>query len=83
MAVNVKDLCGNSGNRFEKINTRRNFQKIRSYLIYLVSSCFLCGYFPYPLRFERFPLTQIFTIFSFLVETRDKGNRLNRNGSGK
>ena len=26
MAVNIKYLNGNSGNRFEKINTRRNFQ---------------------------------------------------------
>ena len=30
-------------------------------LIYLVCSCFLCGYFPDPLRFKLFPL----------VETRD------------
>ena len=26
MAVNIKDLYGNSGNRFEKINTSMNFQ---------------------------------------------------------
>ena len=26
MAVNIKDLYGNSRNRFEKINTRMNFQ---------------------------------------------------------
>ena len=68
MAVNIKDLYGNSGNRFEKINTRRNFQKNTVYLIYLVSSCFLCGYFPDPLRFKRFPLSRVFTPFSLLVE---------------
>ena len=42
----LKDLPKNSSNRFEKINTRMNFQKNTLYLVYLVSSCFLCGYFP-------------------------------------
>ena len=60
MAVNIKELCGNSGNRFEKFNTRGNFQKNTLYIIYLVSSCFLCGYFPYPLRFKRFPLSRVY-----------------------
>ena len=32
MAVNKKDLYGNPGNRFEKINTRRNFEKNTLYL---------------------------------------------------
>ena len=42
IAVNITDLGGNSGNRFEKINTRRKIQQNTFYLIYLVSSCFLC-----------------------------------------
>ena len=33
MAINVlKDLYGNSGNRFEKINTHRNFQSLSDFL---------------------------------------------------
>ena len=54
MAVIIKDLYGNLGNRFENMNTRMNFQsKNALYLVYLVSSCFLCGYFPDPFRFKR------------------------------
>ena len=54
MADIIKDLYGNSGNRFENMNTRMNFQsKNALYLVYLVSSCFLCGYFPDPLPFKR------------------------------
>ena len=60
MAVNIKELYENSGNRFEKFNTRGNFQKNTLYRIYLVSSCFLCGYFPYPLRFKRYPLSRVY-----------------------
>ena len=59
MAVIIKDLYGNSGNRFENTNTRMNFQWNTLYLIYLVSSCFLCGYFPDQLRFKRFPLSRV------------------------
>ena len=40
---------GNHLNRFEKIDTGMNFQYVTLYLVYLVSSCFLCGYFPDPL----------------------------------
>ena len=39
MAVNIKDLYGNSGNRFEKMSTHMNFQKNTLYLSYLLSSC--------------------------------------------
>ena len=60
MAVNIKELYENSGNRFEKFNTSGNFPKNILYLIYLVSSCFLYGYFPDPLRFKRFPLSRVY-----------------------
>ena len=39
-------LYKGSGNRFEKINTGMNSQYVTLCLVYLVSSCFLCGYFP-------------------------------------
>ena len=42
-------LYKGSGNRFEKINTGMNSQYVTLYLVYLVSSCFLCGYFRDPL----------------------------------
>ena len=60
MDVNIKELYENSCNRFEKFNTSGNFPKNILYLIYLVSFCFLCVYFPYPLRFKRFPLSRVY-----------------------
>ena len=48
MAVNIKDLYGNSGKRFQKINTRYNFQYNTPFFIYF-ACCLLCGYFPNPL----------------------------------
>ena len=45
MAVNIKDLYGNSGNRFNNILTE-NFNKKRFTFNYLMYSCFLCVFFP-------------------------------------
>ena len=52
IAMNIKDLYGNSGNRFKKINTRRNFSKKHFVLLTWFCSCFLCVYFPDPLQFK-------------------------------
>ena len=51
---------GKTGNRFKKINTPWKFQLNTLYLIYLVYSCLLSGYFPHQLRFKRFPLPPSF-----------------------
>ena len=45
-----KDLCGNSGNKYS-----HEFSRKYALPCLLVSSCFLCGYYPDPLRFKRFP----------------------------
>ena len=47
-AINIKELYGNSGNRFEKINTRRSCQKIRYILFawFLLASWVVIFLFP-------------------------------------
>ena len=56
MAENIKDLYdlyGNPGKRFKAINNSMEFSMKKTlFLINLVCSCFLCGYFPDPLRFK-------------------------------
>ena len=74
MVVNIRDLYGNSGKRFKKINTRQNFQKNTPYLNYFTCLCLLCGYFPDPLRFKRFPLFD-FKGLNFNIERRETSNR--------
>lgn len=44
MAVNIKDLYGNLGNRFNNILTE-NFKKCLTFN-YFMYSCFLCVFFP-------------------------------------
>lgn len=44
MAVNIKDLYGNLGNRFNNILTE-NFKKCFTFN-HLMYSCFLCVFFP-------------------------------------
>ena len=57
MALDIKVLYGNSGNKFTKLITGRNFQLKTLHPIYLLSY-FLCGYFPDPLRLKQFPLSR-------------------------
>ena len=56
MAENIKDLYDlyeNPGKRFKAINNSMEFSMKKTlFLINLVCSCFLCGYFPDPLRFK-------------------------------
>ena len=56
MAENIKDLYdlyGNPDKRFKAINNSLEFSMKKTlFLINLVCSCFLCGYFPDPLRFK-------------------------------
>ena len=54
IAVNIKDLYGNSGKRFKKVNTCWNFQWNTPYLIHFTCFCLLCGYFPDPFWFKKF-----------------------------
>ena len=84
MGVSIKELYGNSGNRFEKINTRRNCQKIRFILFawFLLASCVFI--FPIPCDLNDFLYPEFISTNKLKgVKTRDKGNRLNRNGSGE
>ena len=56
MAVNVKNLYGNSGKRFKLINTRyRMFNKIQLTVFTLL--VFVCGVFIFPIHcdFKQFP----------------------------
>ena len=79
-----KGVVGNSGNRFKKFNTRRNCQKIRFILFawFLLTSCVVI--FPIRCDLSDFLYPEFISTNKLKgVKTRDKGNRLNRNGSGK
>ena len=65
-----------------EFNTGGNFQKNTLYIIYLVSSCVFI--FPIPCDLRDFLYPEFISTNKLKgVKTRDKGNRLNRNGSGK
>ena len=79
-----KGVVGNSGNRFKKFNTRRNCQKIRFILFawFLLASCVVI--FPIRCDLSDFLYPEFISTNKLKGEkTRDKGNRLNGNGSGR